>query len=225
MTKHGWRKAAGNALGLALFLGAGVGYFLYFMHLAAVPQYPIGFYLFGLLMISNWAGTTILLDRSGKDWLWTVVPFAIFIALHGRAEWAAKAAATDQAITAMRDYMLRSFEFIGFLLAWLVVSPSGLVTIPPARARFSSLWPRGVLPWRLILLLLAAAILAFSSLRAWGYLADSSLAGPQRYYRIQTLYIGIGCLIYVLAVVRIRLLTRAARHSGSMMGDIGVAPR
>jgi hypothetical protein len=161
--------------------------------------------LFGAVLVSTWVGERFP-GRSMNEWLWTVIPAAVYVILEERAGSVAIQAAKSGTPTLVSAYVLRFFEFVVFVLAWLVV--------PPKRKRFATLLGKASFPWRLVLLLAGSVPIVFGTLQAHRLLGDASITGLEQFRRVQNLLVGAGCFFSVLALGRVVLPGWAGGRGG-----------
>jgi hypothetical protein len=205
MSKAGWRFAsrflfaalAVPALVLLVYWGCS--------NAAALGEFPVGqSALLGVLLVGTAGGR--LFARSASEWAWTLVLFVGFLILGELANTAAIQAAKGGTPALTSKYVLRSVEFIAFVLAWLVVSPTGRSAIS-LEPEFPSLTGRRVsFPWRLILLIIGAVPIVIGALLAHKDLSDASITALEQFHRVQSLLIMAGCFLAVLVLVRELLL-------------------
>jgi len=209
MPRLSWGRALLASLG---FLAGGVLVYSECSYRAGRGDFPSSAAsLLGVLLISSWAGPIRLRGRSMNQWLWTLVPVVVFLILEWRAESVAVEVARNGTLALMHEYALRSLEFVVFGLAWLVVSPNGKPASPSGKGGFS---------WRLILVLAASVTVALETIQVRKYLGNPSVSSLEQFHGIQNLLIEVGCLIYVLALLRMVLRFWAAGSARPEPGEV-----
>jgi hypothetical protein len=209
MPRFSWGRALLAALG---FLAGGSLVYFECFHRAARGEFPSSAAsLLGVLIVSTWVGPMRLRGRSTNEWLWTLVPVVVFLALEWRAESAIEAA-KNGTVALMHEYGVRSSEFVGFGLAWLVASPNGKLSASQSGRR--------VFPWRLILAFTAFVTVVFETIQVRKYLGNPSVSSLEQFHSIQNLLIEVGCLIYVLALLRMVLRFWAAASARPGPGEV-----
>lgn len=218
MPKAGWRFAS-----RLLFAGLAVPALILLVYwscsnAAARGEFPAGqSALLGVLLVGT-AGRR-LFYRSATEWAWTLVLFVGFLILSELANTAAIQAARVGTPALTSRYVLRSVEFIAFVLTWLVVSPTGRSAISPGQEWLPSATGRGGFPWRLILFIVGAVPVVIGTLLAYRDLSDPSIMGLEQFHRVQGLLIVAGCFLCVLVLVRELLLRCEGTSAQPNEGD------
>lgn len=207
-----WLVRGLAALG-ALLAGGGVVYWES-SHRATQGHFPASAAsLLGVLVIGTWIGPFRFGGRSISQWLWTVVPFGIVLVLDWRADSAALRTAQDATLELIREYALRSSEFVLFVFAWVLSRPDRK---PPA---FAS--RRAYLFWRLASILAALSMVGFEAYCALQHAASSGMSNLDRFHDMQGQLITVGCAVYLLALIRMFLTVWTEGDSGAVKANGG----
>jgi hypothetical protein len=164
---------------------------------AAQGRFPLcAASLLGVLIIGTWIGPFRFGGRSTNQWLWTLVPYGIVLALDWRADSIAVRTAPLVTPQLIREYVIRSSEFVLFAFAWVVSRPDMKPLVLASR--------RAYLSWRLGLILAALSMVGFEAYRVLQS-ASLDISNLDRFHDTQGQLIAVGCSIYVLALLRMFL--------------------